>query len=484
MADRTDLARIPSVDSVLSMPEVEGLYDLCDRRIVADLVRASLGAMREAMLAGELQDADRKQLLVRVVGDVHGRVAETLSPRLKPVVNATGIVLHTNLGRAPLSRAAVDRLVSVAQGYTNLEIDLDTGQRGSRNDLVESLLTDLTGAEAAAVVNNNAAAVLLVLNTLAMGREAVVSRGQLIEIGGSFRLPDIMARSGVNMVEVGTTNRTHLSDYESAISDRTGLIVAAHTSNYRVMGFTSTVALDDLAALGHRYGIPVVHDLGGGVLVNLESYGLPYEPLVSDSVKAGVGVITFSGDKVLGGPQSGIIVGRKDLLARIRANPLMRAVRCGKLTYAALEATLRLYLKPADLLGTHPTLRMLTAGLDVLRRRANGLVRKLSDLSQKGWSIDVVDAPSQAGSGTLPMEEIPSVAIRLQPAGISAGEVARRMRRHSPPVLGYVREDILYLNLRTVFAHELKLVAEAVLCSARGCDSSGQAGSPNGQGQE
>ncbi len=466
MTETPDLSQIPAVDRVLEHPGVQPLYARCGRGLVVDAVRASVADLREALLSGSCGVTDPADLLESVVVDVAHRVDAALSPRLGKLVNATGIVLHTNLGRAPLPTEAVRRITEIGAGYSNLEVDLETGQRGSRNTLVEGFLKDLTGAEAAAVVNNNAAALLLALNTLALGQQAVVSRGQLIEIGGSFRLPDIMARSGVEMVEVGTTNRTHLSDYEDAITDRTGLLVTAHTSNYRVVGFTSEVPLTELADLGRRRSVPVVHDLGGGVLVDLRPYGLPYEPLVSDSVNAGVDVVTFSGDKALGGPQCGIIVGRKDAVEQIRNNPLMRAVRCGKLTYAALEATLRLYLNPDELVRTHPTLRMLTVGTDVLRRRARGLIARLGALARTGWEIWPEETPSQAGSGTLPLEEIPSIAVCIRPTGTSSGDLAARLRRHEPPVLGYVREDVVYLNLRAVAPKEVRTVADAVLWAA------------------
>ena len=453
-----EFSLIPKVDRVLDDPALAPLKALCDGHVLTGLVRAAVDRLRVQMRTGAVAGASREDLMARVVADVADAVAVRTAPRLRRVVNATGVVLHTNLGRAPLPEAAVARIAAVAGRYSNLEFDLETGGRGSRTDIVEGLLCELTGAEAVAVVNNNAAAVFLVLNTLASGKEAMVSRGQLVEIGGSFRIPDIMARSGAVMVEVGTTNRTHLRDYEQALTEQTGLMLAVHPSNYRVMGFTAEVALEDLAALGQTHGAPVAYDLGGGALVDLRAYGLPYEPLVSDSIRAGVDVVTFSGDKVLGGPQSGVIVGRRDLVARIRQNPLMRALRCDKLTYAALEATLGLYLNPATLCQAHPTLRMLTESVSVLRRRGRRLIRRIGALD--GFCVELLDSTAQTGSGALPLEAIPSCAV-----AISGGDVeglAARLRQGDPPVVGYVRDGRLWLDLRTLWPDEVAVVGEAV----------------------
>ncbi|MDE2998958.1 MAG: L-seryl-tRNA(Sec) selenium transferase [Gemmatimonadota bacterium] len=369
MAEKANLSVIPSVDSVLAEPGIRAMYEFCDQALVARFVREEIDAARQSALSDGTVVESKDSLVERITRRVCLRVARLTEPGLKRVVNATGIVLHTNLGRAPLADAAARAVAGIASGYSNLEADLEFGRRGSRTALVEELLCVLTGAEAAAVVNNNAAAVLLTLNTLCLGREALVSRGELIEIGDSFRIPDIMERSGAVLVEIGTTNRTHLRDYEAALTDRTGLMLAVHPSNYKVMGFTASVSLPELVALGHRRGVAVVHDLGGGALVDMGEFGLPHEPLVSDSVAAGADVVTFSADKVLGGPQAGILVGNADAVRKIRRNPLMRALRSGKLTYAALAATLRLFLNRKDLLRTHPALRMLTEPVSALKRR-------------------------------------------------------------------------------------------------------------------
>ena len=306
-----DYSIIPGVDRVLNEQAIQTLSKRCGTSVLTDMIRRAIDRVREMMRDGEVVGASREALAEWIVADVQSQLAEQLAPNLRRVVNATGVILHTNLGRAPLPDVAVKHIADIAGSYSNLELDLETGQRGSRTTLVEKLLCELTGAEAAAIANNNAAAVLLTLNTLAGGKEAIVSRGQLVEIGGSFRIPDIMSRSGAQLVEVGTTNRTHLSDYENALTENTGVMLAVHPSNYKVMGFTAEVALEDMVVLGRQCGVPVAHDLGGGVLVNLRDYGLPYEPLVSDSISAGADVVMFSGDKVLGGRSVGLLWANK-----------------------------------------------------------------------------------------------------------------------------------------------------------------------------
>ena len=462
MAGQANLSVIPSVDAVLADPEVRALRERCDQPLVTRFVREGIDAVRQAMLSGEAIGESRDALVARVVRRACLRVARITDPGLKRVVNATGIVLHTNLGRAPLADAAARAVAGVASGYSNLEVDLESGRRGFRTALVEELLCALTGAEAAAVVNNNAAAVLLTLNSLCLGKEAVVSRGELIEIGGSFRIPEIMERSGAVMVEVGTTNRTHLQDYEAALTQRAGMMLVVHPSNYKVMGFTAAVSLEDLVALGNRRGVAVVHDLGGGALVDMREFGLPHEPLVSDSVAAGADVVTFSADKVLGGPQAGILVGRRDAIETIRRNPLMRALRCGKLTYAALAATLRLFLNREKLLRAHPTLGMLTVPVSNLKRRGLRSLSRLSKLQDKGLRVELVDSVAQTGSGAMPLEEIASVAFCVSLVGGSVTDLAARLRADDPPVIGYVRDDRLFLDLRTVAAGELRHVEAAL----------------------
>ncbi len=378
---------------------------------------------------------------------------------LAPVINATGVILHTNLGRAPLSALALERIRQVAGAYSNLELDVAEKERGSRYAHVDGLLRRLTGAEASLVVNNNAAAVLLALETLAGGKEVVVSRGELIEIGGEFRIPDIMRRSGAVLREVGTTNRTHLRDYAEAIGPDTGLLLKVHTSNYRILGFTSEVAARELAQLGREHGIAVMEDLGSGCLVDLRPYGFPYEPTVPQAVAAGIDVVTFSGDKLLGGPQAGILVGRNDLVERLKRNPLNRALRIDKLTLAALEATLYAY-EAGTALQTLPALRSLTEPLPRVRRRARSLLRRLAPGVGSLLGATLVEDRAQVGGGALPLVELPTAAVAL--TRWSAQELDRALRSGEPPVIARILHDRLLLDCRTVQGGEVPLLARAL----------------------
>ena len=455
--DRSVLSKLPRVDRVLASSQLKPLRERLSADHLTACVRQSVDRVRQNILDGKQPGSD--DLMADVLAEVASAADALLQPALRRVVNATGVVLHTNMGRAPLSRSAVDRIVSIASGYTNLEFDLDSGDRVVRTDLVEGLICRLTGAAAATVVNNNAAAVLLGLNTLAQGKEAVVSRGQLVEIGGSFRIPDIMERSGAKMVEVGTTNRTHARDFESAITDQTGLLLCVHPSNYQVVGFTSDVELKHLVEIGHARGVSILHDLGGGCLIDTRTMGLGYEPLVSDSVEAGVDIVTFSGDKILGGPQCGILVGTVEAIGSVRKNPLMRALRCDKLTYAALEATLQLFLDRDALETNHPVIRMLKEPLDSVRERGEQLRERIGKVD---GDVDLVDSVGQVGSGALPIEKVPSVAVCIRPRSCSVDDLARRLRTSALPVIGYTRDNALHLDVRTVSSDDIPAVAEAV----------------------
>ncbi len=448
------LSQIPGVDRLLDLPAVRALSVHCDRSILVDLARDAAADLRNRLREGVF--VPEGNLEARIVEDIERRVERLMSPSLRRVINASGVVLHTNLGRAPIAEDVARKVAEIASGYSNLEYDLVSGDRGSRIDHVESLLCRLTNAESAALVNNNAAAVLIALNTLAEGGEAIVSRGQLVEIGGSFRIPAIMERSGARMVEVGTTNRTHAGDYEAAITDATSLLLSVHPSNFRVEGFTAEVSLSDLVEIGARHDVPVLHDLGGGVLHDVRAFGLPYEPIASESVEAGADVVTFSGDKMLGGPQCGILVGKRDALERIRRNPLMRALRCDKITYLLLEETLKLFLNASRLPERHPVTRMLTESVETVRARAGRLATAIGTRD-----VDIVDSAAQVGSGALPVETIPSAAVIVR-SSCSAGELARRLRLGNPPVVGYVRDDALHLDLRTVPDDDVQAVADAI----------------------
>jgi L-seryl-tRNA(Ser) seleniumtransferase len=469
---RARLQKLPKVDEVMRRPEIAAL-DL-PRWAVLEAVRREVDSRRRAILAGEELSAVAVEL---PSPDVVLRARELMRPSLRPVVNATGVVLHTNLGRAPLADRAVERIGRVARGYSNLEYQLDGRARGSRHDHLRGLLCELTGAEAAVVVNNNAAAVLLSLAALAAEREVVVSRGELIEIGGSFRVPDVMRASGARLVEVGTTNKTHPRDYEGAIGPATGLLLKVHRSNFAVVGFTEEVAAADLVAIGRARGVPVMIDLGSGTLLDPHSFpgaGLPAEPTVGAQVASGAQVVTFSGDKLLGGPQAGVIVGEGAVLERIRRHPLMRAVRPDKLTLAALEATLEIY-RDARALVELPALRMLAATPEGLRARAERLLGMIAAPAR--GSVRVVEVTSAVGGGALPLAEPTSFALAVGDAGGGGGAAGgggggggrsaealdRALRGGDPPVVGRIADGRLLLDVRTMADEEMASVATAVM---------------------
>jgi L-seryl-tRNA(Ser) seleniumtransferase len=444
-------ARPPSVDRVAQWPAVVSLVAQYGRPAAVAAIRDVLAAERDRTRAGAPETSPdwSEPRLSALVADVLHRQAAL---RLKRVFNLTGTVLHTNLGRALLPAEAIARVTMALAHPVNLEYDLADGGRGERDSLVEALLCELTGAEAATVVNNNAAAVLLTLATLARGREAVVSRGELVEIGGAFRMPDVMQAAGARLREVGTTNRTHANDYAEAIGARTALLMKVHTSNYVVSGFTTAVPEAEVAAIAHAHGLPLVVDVGSGNLINLASYGLPREPQVQEAMAAGADVVTFSGDKLLGGPQAGVIVGRKALIAKMRRHPLKRALRVSKLTLAALEATLALYRDPDRLAERLPTLRLLTRSQDVIDALARRVAPALAHVLGSTWSVDVVATASQIGSGALPVDSLPSAALVLRLRGRKSGaaltRLAGRLRALPVPVIGRVADDALWLDLR------------------------------------
>jgi L-seryl-tRNA(Ser) seleniumtransferase len=444
------LRAIPPVDECLrraaNRPALEGF----SRAYLKATISKVQERMRAAIAAGgHALPHDRDALSDAILDETELAILDD-RPALRPVVNASGVVLHTNLGRALLAEQAIEAVEQAARSAVNLEYDLAEGTRGDRDSLVERELCALTGAEAATVVNNNAAAVLLVLNSLARGKEVVVSRGELIEIGGSFRIPDVMERSGAILKEVGTTNRTHPRDYEAAIGPDTALLLKVHPSNYRIVGFASEVSLPAMAEIGRKHGVAVLEDLGSGALVDLSGYGLAREPIVAERISAGADLVTFSGDKLLGGPQAGIVVGRRDLVAKLKANPLKRALRCGKLTLAALEATLRIYLRSADLGAELPALRMLrrtTGELGAMAPRARDI---LCERLGPKFSVEVVESTSQVGSGALPVEELSTIALRVTHPAMSPDAIARFFRSANPPVIGRIKADAFHLDLRTV----------------------------------
>jgi L-seryl-tRNA(Ser) seleniumtransferase len=476
MADiKEQLREIPSVDEVLKNPICQGWLKVQPRALVLKAIRDVLQEKRETILRGNTDFSTEAILLVieKYLKDISGF-------SLRPLINATGIIIHTNLGRSILSEGAVRNIERIASRYSNLEYDIEEGERGKRYTHLEEILKTLTGAEASLVVNNNAAAVLLVLNTLAEGKEVVVSRGELIEIGGSFRIPEVMERSGAILKEVGTTNKTHLRDYEKAISERTAMLLKVHTSNYRILGFTADVPLQDLVITGQRKGIPVMSDLGSGCLIDLKRYGIfrrilwNGEPTVKEILKSGVDIVTFSGDKLLGGPQAGIILGKEPYLDKIRKNPLARAVRVDKFTLAAMEATLRGYLDEEKAVKEIPTLRMLTQPLEDIKRRAKKIERLLKPVhspepSGSGHSsqftVKVIQDFSQAGGGSLPAVDLPTFVVLLTPvhaSSLTVNNLEERLRKGNNPVIARIKNDSLILDARTIQDGEIGELANSV----------------------
>lgn len=441
------LSKLPSVSRLLSEAEVAALVDSHGHAVITQLVRTTLDNAREAALAGT-PIPDAGSLIKKVAA---GAKALAL-PRLRPVYNLTGTVLHTNLGRASLPEEAVTALVTAARSPCALEYDIEDGGRGDRDDIVTELLCELTGAEAATVVNNNAAAVFLLLNTLARKKKVIVSRGELIEIGGAFRVPDIMKRAGAKLVEVGTTNRTHLKDFSEALTSRTAMLMKINTSNYAIQGFTSAVPESELAGLAHSHDLPFVVDLGSGTLTDLERWGLPHEPTPRESIAAGADLVTFSGDKLLGGPQAGLLVGRKDLIAEIKKNPLKRALRVGKITLAALEAVLRLYRDPDRLAERLTALQQLTRPEAEIRAAAQRLLPALqAALASLPVTVEIVPLSSQIGSGSLPVDRLPSAGLAIRPQGKKSGVLHRieaALRELQRPVIGRIEDGALLLDLR------------------------------------
>lgn len=458
-ARRAELLQgIPKVQELLESARGVELGRRYSRARVAEAVREGLDDYRRSVLSGN-GDADcfRVESFFEAVAE---RLESESRPALRRVINGTGIVIHTNLGRVPLSRAAIEAVTRTAGAYSDLEYDLEVGERGSRQRHVEGVLRRLTGAEAAMAVNNNAAAVLLALNTLADGKDVIVSRGEQIEIGGSFRMPDVIARSGARMVEVGTTNKTRLSDYEAAITEHTRVLLKVHPSNYRVVGFTETVPREDVAALARARGLVAVEDLGSGSLVALEKWGLPHETTVQESLAAGMDVVTFSGDKLLGGPQAGLIVGRKAPIEAMKKNPLARALRIDKLSLAALDATLRLYLNERDLAESLPVLGMLSESMDNVEKNAAALHAQV--VTAPGVTATIAEDIAYAGGGSLPGEGLPTVVVAITHRTLPPDELAARLRANDPPIIGRIARDRFLLDARTLAPADFPVIARAL----------------------
>lgn len=466
-------AKIPSVSRVLEKPQLSALLEEFGQPVVTNAIRYRVQQLRQQLVEGdELSEAGELEatLIAQVIQDLQQQAL----PNLRPVFNLTGTVLHTNLGRSSLPEDAISALVEASRNPCALEYNIENGRRGDRDDLVEQLLCELTGAEAATVVNNNAAAVFLTLNTLASSKgkkQVIVSRGELIEIGGAFRVPDIMSRSGSKLVEVGTTNRTHLKDFRGAINKKTAMLMKIHTSNYEIQGFTKAVPEKELAELAHQHDLPFVVDLGSGTLTNLEQWGLPHEPTPYESIADGADLVTFSGDKLLGGPQAGLIVGKKELIAQIKQNPLKRALRVGKITLAALEAVLRLYRNPEKLSQKLTTIQQLSRSQDEILQAAERLLPLLQDsLAQLDVSVEITELNSQIGSGSLPVERLASYGLAVRALGKRSGILNRiesRLRQMPKPIIGRIDKGALLLDLRclqesdeTVFAEQIATLVQ------------------------
>ena len=465
--DLTLLKRLPGIDHIMELLEKDDFFLNIPRSVRLQCARKTVAGLRADIISGQkrISEADLADegILHRVRNSAH----ETMTPRLVRTINATGVVLHTNMGRSLLCRDAIENLATVAAHYSNLEFDLASGKRGSRYSAVEEILCELSGAEAAMAVNNNAGAVLLCLETLARGKNVIVSRGELVEIGGAFRIPDVMAKSGGILKEVGTTNRTHLNDYEQAIDNETALLLKVHTSNYAVVGFTASVSLKELVSLGKANRLPVMDDLGSGTLIDFSKYGMKPEPTVQQSIADGADLVTFSGDKLLGGPQAGIITGKATLLEKIKKNSLTRALRIDKLTLAALESTLREYRDESKALAEIPTLRMLTCPLDAIRARAQKLHQILQAVGDSTLQLSLCDRPSRVGGGAFPLEELPSRCVGIRITGMPVNAFEKLMRLGDPPVIGRIEEDVWMMDMRTVQDEELVLIGDAVAQALR-----------------
>jgi len=454
------LRALPGVDHLLERMKTDAWFDDVPRSVRTASAREAIGGLRAEILNGDLPDdafLDKDKVMDRVKQFAGRR----MDYNLQFLVNATGVIVHTNLGRSRLAEAALDNIRTIGAGYSNLEFDLTVGKRGSRYSAVEDLICDVSGAEAAMVVNNNAGAVLLCLDTIAKGKKVIVSRGELVEIGGSFRIPDVMAKSGALLTEVGATNRTHARDYEKAVDNETGLLLKVHTSNFGLVGFTKSVSLEELVALGETYGLPVMEDLGSGTFIDFSNYNVIKEPRVQESVASGADVVTFSGDKLLGGPQAGIIAGSRDILDKIKQNPLTRALRIDKLTLAALESTLRLYRDEAHAVKAIPTLNMLTVSTEILEKKAGLLASMLKKVGGARMEIEIVKGASRAGGGSMPLADLPTFCVRVKVNSISVNRVERLLRGGQPPIIGRIEEDRFIMDVRTIEEHEFDIIVQA-----------------------
>jgi L-seryl-tRNA(Ser) seleniumtransferase len=456
------LRNLPAVDHVLELSKSDPFFEEVPRSVLIRSIRSVLDNRRRQIIEQDPAQIDELLADAAIVTGVKDLTRQAQSLNLRATVNATGIVIHTNLGRSLLAETAIEHLCTVGRRYSNLEFDLDKGRRGSRYANVEDLICELSGAESAMAVNNNAGAVLLALETMSAGKKVIVSRGELVEIGGSFRIPDVMAKSGGILCEVGTTNRTHLRDYENAVDEQTALLLKVHKSNYSVVGFSAEVSLKDLVALGRKHQVPVMEDLGSGTFIDFSRYGLLKEPTVQESVSAGVDIITFSGDKLLGGPQAGLVVGKKGCIDRIKKNPITRALRIDKLTLAALESTLRLYRDEEKAVQAIPTLRMMLQPIATLEEKAGRLKKMLESTRRSRLTVASLDLVSRPGGGSLPLLELPSKGLGVKIDGLSANAIEKSLRLNSPPIIGRIEDDLYTMDMRTLQDDELETIRSAI----------------------
>ncbi len=457
---KEQLRQLPGVDLLQLELSKSDLTQNVPVSVIKTAARSTVDTLRAKILS-DTMDNSVELTSENILADALRVINRLMRPKLQRTINATGVIIHTNLGRSALTRRAVENVATISGGYSNLEYDLAAGRRGSRTTIIEDLLCEISGAEAALAVNNNAGAVLLCLTALAKNREVIVSRGELVEIGGSFRIPDVMTSSGCHLKEVGTTNRTHLKDYAGAIGSDTALLLKVHKSNYDVVGFTADVALSDLVILGREQNLPVMEDLGSGTFIDFSTYGMPHEPTVQESVAAGTDLVTFSGDKLLGGPQAGIIVGQKKWLDEIKSNPMARALRMDKMSLAALEATLRLYRDPDLAVKQIPTLAMLTQSTATIEATARNLMDLLTGISFPGLSLEIVPCQSKAGGGSLPELKLPSQAVAITVSGMTAAAIERFLRAFTPPIIGRIEHDHFLLDVRTLQADDFEPIKEA-----------------------
>lgn len=458
------LRQIPSVNDLLDLEKTKRFIDEYSRQIVLEGIRNITDEIRDEILNSQKENLENYQLNEKIILNKLKVYLENWSqPNLAPAINGTGVVVHTNLGRSLLAESAIDSLNSVARNYSTLEIDRESGERGSRYDNVTNLLKELTGAETAMVVNNNAAAVMLALNTIAEGKEVIIPRGELVEIGGSFRIPDVMKRSGAKLVEIGATNKVYLEDYINAVTENTGLLLKVHTSNYKIVGFTKGVELKDLVNYAHNNNLPVMDDLGSGILLDLREDGFNYEPTVQERVAAGTDVVTFSGDKLLGGPQAGMIVGKKEYINKMKKNPMTRALRVDKFTLASLEATLKEYKNLKTVKENIPTLRMLTENVESIKNRAEKLYDMINDTKlRKNFKFNIKKDSSKVGGGAFPLEELETYTLQIESKDISSSELSYKLRMNYPPIFSRIKDDNLLLDFRTIKDEDLDVILKAL----------------------